>query len=50
MGHVGTGAPTLAGSTLPWVGQWYSIFMFHRSTRSTASYTARVGGPIASTS
>ena len=26
MGHVGTGAPSLSGSTLPCVGQWYSIF------------------------
>ena len=34
MGQVGTGAPSLSGSTLPCVGQWYSIFMPHRSTRS----------------
>jgi hypothetical protein len=25
IGHDGTGAPSLSGSTLPWVGQWYSI-------------------------
>src|SRR5690349_8228599 len=40
MGHVGTGAPSLSGSTLPCVGQWYSIFMPHRSTRWEGPRTA----------
>jgi hypothetical protein len=40
MGQVGTGAPRLSGSTLPCVGQWYSIFMPHRFTRWEGHDTA----------
>src|SRR3954462_7085990 len=48
IGHVGTGAAAFSGSTLPCVGQWYSIFISYRSTPLRRERTPPVIGAIAS--
>src|SRR5215212_3172768 len=48
IGHVGTGAAAFSGSTLPCVGQWYSIFIAYRSTRSRRQRMPHDIGAIAS--